>query len=140
MPSKPYLSAEGVAEVLGVSSSALAAWLRLGRQLGVRFELLSPLLTIETEHLAPGGAVGPRSPSRERLVLTPDGVEPVDVDDPDEHARLDRHWEAVALALAGDDLALPRFRGLSVRGVALADTREQVLGWAESVRRRNLGA
>jgi hypothetical protein len=75
----------------------------------------------------------------ERLVHTPDGVEPVLVTDPFEHARVDRHWEAAVLALAGDERALRRFAGLTVAGVPLAGAVEQVRAWAESVIGRRAG-
>ena len=139
MPREPYLSPDAVAEILGVSTDALYGWLRLGRELGVRFELL-PLLPIAYEQLA-------QSPRRdehdlvllERLVLTPDGVEPLEVADRFEHARVDRHWEAAVLALAGDTLALRRFRGLSVNGVELVSDCEQLRAWAASLRLGRLG-
>jgi hypothetical protein len=68
----------------------------------------------------------------ERL-LTPDGVEPVEVSGPLEHARADRHWEADLLALAGIERWLCRFDSLTVARVALASTVEQVRGWANRV-------
>jgi hypothetical protein len=120
--------------MLDTSEWRLFVWLQNARALGIRFDLL-PLLPVAYEQLASDSELILRgSRGRERLVLTPDGVEPVEIYDPDEHARVDRHWEAAALALlTDDDSALRRFAGLSVRGVPLASTRDQLQTWADSV-------
>jgi hypothetical protein len=58
---------------------------------------------------------------------------PVEIDNPDEHVRLDRHWEAVALALlTQNDRALRRFRLLTVNGTPLASTLEHLRAWADA--------
>jgi hypothetical protein len=49
---EPDLSVVAIADTLGVSPEALGAWLAFGRQLGVRFELLSPLLELAYAQLA----------------------------------------------------------------------------------------
>ena len=130
---EPFLSAEAVAEVLGVSTDDLYAWLQFGRSLGVRFELL-PLLPLAYEALAGSDRLPVRNPLlRERLVLTPEGVDGIDTDDPDEHARIDRYWEAVAFAaLTRDDRALRRFQGTSVGGVELEADVARLAEWAEA--------
>lgn len=135
-----YVPAASVAAILGVSTETLYAWLQVGRGLGVRFDLLSPLLPGAYAELAAGGS--PTAPfSRERLVFTPSGVEPVETDDPDEQARIDRHLEAVTLAaLTGDDRPLRRFRTLAVRGVPFASDVEQLTVWATTTAGRGEGA
>jgi len=128
-----FLSAAAVASMLETSEWRLRVWLENGRALGIRFDLL-PLLPVAYEQLATDGDLEPRgSRGRERLLLTPDGVEPVEIDDPDEHARVDRHWEAAALALlTDDDSALRRFADLTVQGVVLASEREQLQAWGDA--------
>jgi hypothetical protein len=137
-----YLSADAIAAVLGTSRWALSAWLQFGRDLGIRFELL-PLLPVAYAELSGSEAMpagGPHTPMcRERLVVTEDGAVPVEIGDPDEHARVDRYWEAVALAaLTGDDRALRRFAGLSVHGIEFVTDYARLVSWAEAAARREV--
>jgi hypothetical protein len=130
-------SVSAIAEALETTEWRLFVWLENARALGISVELF-PLLAAAREQLAlalPTRVAGTRL-KLERLVLTPDGAEPVEVIDALEHARVDRHWEAALLALAGDERPLRRFEGLTVAGVALASTVSHVRAWADPVVRR----
>jgi len=126
-------SVSGIAEALGTTEWRLFVWLENARVLGISVELF-PLLAAAREQLAlaPCRAAG-SGLTLDRLVLTPDGVEPLEVTDALEHARLDRHWEAALLALAGDERPLRRFAGLTVAGVALASTVAELRAWVDLV-------
>ncbi|HEX4033852.1 MAG TPA: hypothetical protein VHX66_05360 [Solirubrobacteraceae bacterium] len=128
-----YLSAEAVAAAVGTSLPRLRIWLLLAHEFGIRVERLSPLLPLAAQRLTGEGSAARSLRSRERLVLTPAGIEPAECDDPDEHALIDRHLEAVALAaLTGDDRALRRFVGRAVRGVELAADLVELQRWAHA--------
>src|SRR5579871_1581158 len=125
-----FASVSGIADALETTEWRLFVWLENARALGISVEPF-PLLAAAREQLAlalPNTIVG-AGLKLERLVLTPDGAEPVEVNDAFEHARVDRHWEAALLALAGNERPLRRFEGLTVAGVELASTATQVRAW-----------